>query len=329
MLALHYLIFNYDNLLGRIDCQLSTPKATSLDLNMKRNVLFIGLSTLDLIYLTENIPETNQKIVALDQTIAAGGPATNAAVTFSCLGDRATLLSVIGTHPISQIIRADLETYSVKIVDLDPTRSELPSVSSIIVTKSTGARAVISVNAMKYQATQQQIPSDILQNIELVLIDGHQMAVSVAIAQQARERNIPVAIDGGSWKTGFENVLPFVDYAICSDDFYPPNCHNQEDVFAYLQEIGISHIAITQGEKPIQYMNQGKRGIINITPVKAIDTLGAGDIFHGAFCFYILKRDFIESLSLAAKIASYSCQFFGTRQPLQEIQNSKLMDRII
>lgn len=285
--------------------------------------LFIGLSTLDLIYLTKKLPERNQKIAALDQTIAAGGPATNAAVTFSYLGDRATLLSAIGIHPMSQIIRSDLETYAIKILDLASNRSALPSVSSIIVTQATGERAVISVNATKFQATSEQIPSDILQEVAIVLIDGHQMQVSYAIAQraapkaiaqQAKAKNIPVVIDGGSWKEGFEKILPYVDYAICSYNFYPPNCQTQKEVFTYLQEIGIPHIAITQGDKPIQYLSQGELGKIEIPVVNAVDTVGAGDIFHGAFCHYILQNDFVKALTLAASIASFSCQFFGTRQ---------------
>ncbi|NET50891.1 MAG: sugar kinase, partial [Merismopedia sp. SIO2A8] len=44
------------------------------------------------------------------------------------------------------------------------------------------------------------------------------------------------------------------------------------------------------------------------------DTLGAGDIFHGAFCHYILQQNFTESLVAAAEIASNSCKFFGTRR---------------
>ncbi|MDJ0536213.1 MAG: PfkB family carbohydrate kinase [Xenococcaceae cyanobacterium MO_207.B15] len=47
--------------------------------------------------------------------------------------------------------------------------------------------------------------------------------------------------------------------------------------------------------------------------MKAVDTLGAGDIFHGAFCNYILQEDFPTALFLAAQMASKSCQFFGTR----------------
>ena len=161
------------------------------------------------------------------------------------------------------------------------------------------------------------MPPQILQNIDIILIDGHQMEISQAIAQQAKSNHIPVVIDGGSWKTGFERILPLVDYAICSANFYPPNCHNQQDLFTFLSEAGIVHIAISEGEKPIQYLSQGHRGKLEVTSIKPIDTLGAGDIFHGAFCHYILQQDFISALVAASKIATLSCQSFGTRQWMQ------------
>lgn len=286
---------------------------------MKQQGLFVGLSTLDLIYLSEKLPESNQKIVAIAQSISAGGPATNAAVTFNHLENNAKLLSAIGNHPLSQIIRADLEAYSIDILDLAPNYSELPSVSSIIITQSTAERAVIAINATKFQANLEQIESNILDDIKIVLIDGHQMIISNEIAQQAKAKEIPVVVDGGSWKPGFEKVLPFVDYAICSSNFQPPHCRDREEIFSYLQALEIPYIAITQGEKPIQYLSQGERGEIKIPSIKAIDTLGAGDIFHGAFCHYVLEKNFIDALTLASQIAARSCQFFGTRQWMQNV----------
>lgn len=282
---------------------------------MGKRGLFLGLATLDLIYLTDRIWQSNQKMTAEDQTIAAGGPATNASVTFSYLGNRSTLLGILGDSAIARIIKADLKNYSIKIVDLDPTRQSLPPVSSIIVTRSTGERAVVSINAAKFQADPERLPSDILQGIEVVLIDGHQMAASFKIAQTAKANNIPTVIDGGSWKPGFEKVLPFIDYAICSADFYPPECRSREDVFSYLQGLKVPHIAISDGEKPIEYLDNGEKGKIEVPKIEtAIDTLGAGDIFHGAFCHYILQQNFKNALASAAKIASHSCKFFGTRQ---------------
>lgn len=276
--------------------------------------LFVGLVTLDLIYLAESAPKNNQKIVAADYTVAAGGPSTNAAVTFSHLGNQATVLGVLGSHPMTQLIRQDLANYEVAIADLDPNHTAAPPVSSIIVTQGTGERAVVSINAVKTQATDASIPSDILQNIDIVLIDGHQMAVSYAIAQIAKDKNIPIAIDGGSWKPGFEKILPFVDYAICSANFHPPDSHITSEVFAYLRHLGIPHIAITHGEKPIQYLSCGDTGSVDVPSIQAIDTLGAGDIFHGAFCHYILQGSFPEALAQASNIAGKACQFFGTRR---------------
>ncbi len=276
--------------------------------------LFVGMVTLDLIYLSPTLPDNNQKIVASDYTVAAGGPATNAAVTFNHLGNQATILGVVGTHPITHLIRGDLESHGVIISDLNSTATEPPPVSSIIVTEATGDRAVISLNATKIQISNEQLSADLESGVDLVLIDGHQMAVGQAIAQLAKNKNIPVVIDGGSWKPGFEMILPFVDYAICSANFYPPACKNSEDVIAYLAAVGIPYVAITQGEKPIQYFSLGVSSQLQVPQINAIDTLGAGDVFHGAFCHYILRQSFTDALASAAKIAAYSCQFFGTRQ---------------
>lgn len=281
---------------------------------MIKSGLFIGMVTLDLVYLSAKLPSNNEKITASDYTVSAGGPATNAAVTFGYLGNQAEILGVVGTHPITHLIRSDLENYRVSITDLAQNYTEPPPVSSIIITEGTGERAVISINATKIQASTEQMPANILSGIDLVMIDGHQMALSIAIATLAKANKIPVIIDGGSWKPGFEQVLPFVDYAVCSANFYPPGCSNSEEVFAYLQNFDIPHIAITQGEKPIQYLSLGVSGELPVSPVETVDTLGAGDIFHGAFCHYLLQQNFTKSLVAAAEVASYSCKFFGTRR---------------
>ena len=289
---------------------------------MARHGLFVGLVTLDLLYLATETPRSNQKIVASDYTVAAGGPATNAAVAFSYLSDRATLLGVVGAHPITHLIREDLQRYQVAIADLEQSRSEPPPVSSIIVSKTTGDRAVISINATKTQIGSDRLPSDIMSGIDIVLVDGHQIEIGYAIAVVAKANNIPVVLDGGSWKPGLEKVLPLVDYAICSANFHPPNSQHSndalsesmQDAIAYLSSAGIPHIAITHGEQPIEYLSIHNTGLVEVPKINAIDTLGAGDIFHGAFCHYILHQSFTEALASAVKIASTSCQFFGTRQ---------------
>ncbi|WP_353931113.1 sugar kinase [Okeanomitos corallinicola TIOX110] len=281
---------------------------------MTKFALFIGLITLDLIYLAQSPPQNNQKLVADDYTVASGGPATNASVTFSYLGNQAKLLGVLGSHHITQLISTDLANYQVEIIDLNTSKQTSPPVSSIIVTQSTGERAIISINAVKTQADINSIPTNILENIDIILIDGHQIAVSKIIAENAKQKNIPIVIDGGSWKPGFEEILPFVDYAICSANFYPPNCKSKTEVLNYLRDFKIPHIAITQGENPIEYISNNNRGLIPVAKIEVVDTLGAGDIFHGAFCHYILQTSFTDALALASNIAAKACKYFGSRR---------------
>ena len=278
--------------------------------------LFIGATTLDLIYKSDRPLPKNQKVVALDYLTAAGGPATNAAVAFSYFDNRSKLLSVVGQHPLAELIKSDLNNCSVEIADLAAERTESPPISSIVVTANTGERAVIATKTTKYQ-DDRAISEDSLNSIDIILIDGHQIEASLALAKMAGDRNIPVVMDGGSWKLGLDLIIPLVNYAICSANFYPPGCHHYSDVFKFLQDKGVANIAITNGERPIQYLDRGEISTLSVSQVDTVDTLGAGDIFHGAFCHYILSSDFPTALSLAAKTASKSCQFFGTRSWLQ------------
>lgn len=273
----------------------------------------MGLVTVDLIYLAEHPPQANEKIVAIDTTIAAGGPATNAAVAFSYLGSEGQIVAALGQNPMAQIVQLDLQEWGTRLIDLTPTRFDPPPVSSIVVTQSTGERAVISLNATKSQVTPPPDLASLLEGVDVVLIDGHQMAVGAAIAQMAHDRQIPVVVDAGSWKPGFEGVLLWTDYVICSANFLPPQCQTPDEVQPYVQQLGVPHVAITRGSGAIVYHSAGEMGALGVPPVVVVDTLGAGDIFHGAFCHFILETDFVQALGEASKVATWSCQFFGTR----------------
>lgn len=282
--------------------------------------LFLGLITLDFSYLTAKYPQPNEKIVALDYGVMAGGPATNAAITFQALNNQSILGGSLGQHPLTHLIRSDLTHYKIQLIDLDTSRLEPPPVSSILIPQGTGERTVVSINALKSQIERETIlewltkQAQLLDPVDIILIDGHQMIASQEIAKLAQVQKIPLVIDAGSWKPGFEVVLPQANFVICSENFYPPDCQTQTEVFQYLITLGIEKIAITHGEQPIDYWEQGQWGQIPAPAITPVDTLGAGDIFHGAFCHFILTKSFPEALTEAAKIASYSCQFFGTRQ---------------
>ncbi|MGB3136913.1 MAG: PfkB family carbohydrate kinase [Nodosilinea sp.] len=272
--------------------------------------LFVGLITLDCIYRVDHVPHSDEKIVAEASLLAAGGPATNAAIAFAALGNRATLVGALGQHPLATLIRAELADYGVEVVDLMPQLAAPPPLSTILVTAATGDRAVVSRNAVGRQAEPPSVLEPIFSGAEVVLIDGHQMAVGRAIARQAQKQNLPIVIDAGSWKAGFDAVLPLATSAIAAAKFRLPN---QVDTLAALSDLGIAEVATTHGSHPIRYRHRAAAGTIPTPVVTVQDTLGAGDIFHGAFCHYRLQVSFPEALALAAQVAAQSCCHFGPR----------------
>ena len=271
--------------------------------------LFVGLITLDCIYRVNHVPSSDEKIVAEESLLVAGGPATNAAIAFAALGNRARLAGALGQHPLADLIRADLATYDIEIVDLTPQLTAPPPLSTILVTAATGDRAVVSRNAVGRQAAPAAIP-DLLTDVDIVLIDGHQMAASHTVAIAAQSSAIPIVIDAGSWKPGFDTVLPLATSAIAAAKFQLPG---QGDTLAALSAMGIAEVAITHGPRPIAMGYRGQIGQLPVPTVAVQDTLGAGDIFHGAFCHYRLHLSFPDALTQSAQVAAQSCQHFGPR----------------
>jgi len=277
--------------------------------------VFVGLATVDILYAVEKIPRRNEKISVPGQVISAGGPATNAAVTFAFLGGAAELVTAVGSHPLSAVIRRDLHRHSARLHDMAPNDARLPPVSSILVLRTTGERTVVSANAAVFSPIQAAFNPLWLRGASIVQVDGHYMATCIAASRLAREREIPVVLDSGSWKPGMAGLLPFVDMAICSDDYRPPGCRSKDDVLEFLRARRIPQIAITGGASAVRWLDKGKRGSIAIKKIQSVDTLGAGDIFHGAFCYYACQRgaSFRDALAGAARVASFSCRHPGTR----------------
>lgn len=290
---------------------------------MKTGV-FVGLITLDCIYQTHKALEANEKQVAEAMLLAAGGPATNAAVAFRALGHRAILIGVLGNHPLSAVVRDDLTQQNIELIDLMPEVTIPPPFSSIVVNTVTGDRAVISRNAADRPRPTNPPVGDLLSQVDCVLIDGHQMSLGKQLAQQAQQAGVPVVIDAGSWKSGFEEVLPLATVVIASAAFQPPGYGPEQDAIAYLKTLKIPHIAVTRGASPILYQTDTQISALPVPAIQPVDTLGAGDIFHGAFCHnYATGTHFLESLAQAAQVASEACQSFGTRQWIQQLSQLK------
>ena len=276
--------------------------------------IFVGLSTVDVVYTVEEFPNENSKVAALSQELYIGGPATNASIAFAHLGGRATLVTAVGRHALAGAITAEIKQHSISLIDLNPDFAEIPVLSSICVNRL-GQRNIVSANATRVDVPLATADRTALARASLVLVDGHYMQACQEWARAARSLEIQVVLDGGSWKEGTDVLLRSIDTAICSNDFCPPGCAAEDEVIEYLKGRGVTNIAITKGADPIRFQSNATSGTVKVPSIEPVDTMGAGDIFHGAFCyFFSLGKGFAEALGEAAKVAAESCRFKGTRE---------------
>lgn len=292
--------------------------------------LFVGLATLDVIQLVEKLPAENEKIRALDFAFAAGGPATNAAVAFahgySKLGagvedaDDAVLVTRISDDEIGELIREDLEKSHVRL-KASALPGNVPStVATILVTQSTGDRAVVSATDQRKSAPAVSALDVEVEDFDIVETDGYETDLTLEVLKRAQSAGITTVLDGGSVKSYTEELFPYIDVAIVSEPF--ASGRSSAELFDYLANFGIKYSAITRGSKEILYSADGVSGTLKTCQTTAVDTLGAGDFFHGGFVKALGKQaltaeTFLDGLAKATKIAALSIQSFGTRKWLE------------
>lgn len=280
--------------------------------------VFAGLATLDIIQSVERVPASNEKVAARDFLVVAGGPAANAAVAFAHLGGTPTLVTALPEHPLTEPIISDLADCGVDLA-IAASYPGPPITASILVTQATGDRAVISPTGTATAANPDPTHVPSLDGVGAVLIDGYFRAIAAPLAAVARERGIPVILDAGSVKHYTDEVVRMADIAIVSADFAPAGPRTTpEDVLDYLASRGVRTSVITRGSHSILFRSPTARGEVEVPRVEVVDTLGAGDFFHGAFTWRVasLGSDdarLAEDLAFASQVAGSSLGSFGTR----------------
>ncbi|MEV6440795.1 PfkB family carbohydrate kinase [Amycolatopsis sp. NPDC051716] len=263
-------------------------------------MLLAGLCTVDVVQRVEELPAPGEKVQSLRVDVAAGGPATNAAVTAAALGAEATLLTVLGAHPLAALARADLEAHGVRVVDLAAGNPEPPPVSAVAVRDRDGERTVVSRNAAGSEATWSGTV-----DADVVLVDGHHPGLALSVARAAGD--VPVVLDAGSWKPVLDELLPLVDVAACSAHFTAPE--------PGLHERGVPTVITTAGAGPVRWSTaDGGSGEVPVAEVEARDTLGAGDVWHGALAVAVTReRTVTDRIRFANEVAAERVRHVGPR----------------
>jgi sulfofructose kinase len=202
----------------------------------------------------------------------------------------------------------------------------------ILIDRTTGERTVLWSRPDCLRLDPSEIRPEQITSSRLLHIDGHDTSAVAKAASIARQHGIPVTVDVDTIYHGFDQVLPCVDYLIASSEF-PVQWTNERDPFRALEmiqdEYGMRVAAMTLGAQGALARMDGQFVYSPAFVVNCVDTTGAGDVFHGAFCYSVLHEMPIrEALDLSNAMAALNCTALGARGGIRRLEDARaLMER--
>ena len=291
------------------------------------DVVGVGLNATDTLLLVPQFPAYGGKAPFIKEILSPGGQVASAMVTCSTLGLKTKYIGSVGDDARGLIQIESLEESGIDITHVQQ-RNNCPNQSAyIVIDQTTGERTILWMRPSCLKIEPEEILPDQITCAGLLHIDGHDTPAVERAARIASENDIPVTVDVDTIYRGFDRVLPYVDYLIASTNF-PVEWTSERDPFKALEliqkEYSMRVAAMTLGPHGALALADGCFHYSPAFVINCKDTTGAGDVFHGAFSYAIVKEYSIqESLQFANAMAALNCKALGARGGIQGLDEAK------
>ncbi len=281
------------------------------------DVVGVGLNATDTMILIPHFPSYGGKVPFTAEITSPGGQVASAMVCCAKLGLRTKYIGAIGDDERG---RTQWESLQGTGINLDHVRlrKNCPNQSAyILIDQRTGERTVFWSRSDCLKMEPSELSDEMISCAGLLHIDGHDTTLVAEAARIAHRHGIRVTVDVDTIYKGFEDVLPNVDYLITSSEF-PERYTGEADPLKALtrlqKEYGMKCAAMTLGAHGSLALMDGRFHYSPGFVVSCLDTTGAGDIFHGAFCYSVVRGfDLDESLEFSNAMAALNCMSMGAR----------------
>ncbi len=295
------------------------------------DVVGVGLNATDTLLLVPRFPAYAGKVAIEDELISPGGQVASAMVTCARLGLRVKYIGTVGDDERGRIQMESLEAEGINLDDVQIRHGCANQSAYIVIDRSTGERTVLWRRPECLRLEPEQIRPEQITCARLLHIDGHDTPAIEKAARIAKSAGIPVTVDVDTLYHGFDRVLPHVDYLIASSEF-PSQWTNESDPFRALEliqeEYGMRVAAMTLGAHGALARSEGRFLYSPAFVVNCVDTTGAGDVFHGAFCYAVLAgMDLREALDFSNAMAALNCTALGARGGIRSQADARALMR--
>lgn len=285
-------------------------------------VICVGLTAMDHIWTVGHVPQEAGKFRAPDYTSGGGGMAATAAAAIARLGGRAEFWGRAGFDAAGLAMKRELEIEDVDVAHFRLFKDARSSVSGVLVDQA-GERMIVNFRGESLPEDPDWLPLDRVGAAGAVLADPRWIPGVIAAFTAARAKGVPTVLDADiSDAAVFEALLPLADHAVFSEQGLRAFT-GDDDGLRRVAEYGCRIAAVTRGERGVDWLEDGARHHRPAFAVRAVNTSGAGDVFHGAWAMAIAAgAQPHQAADFASAAAALKCTRAGGRDAIPDLDET-------
>jgi sulfofructose kinase len=282
-----------------------------------RRVLCAGIAVRDNVFRLSHFPPPGAKLRAQEFVAVGGGCAANAAVAVVRLGGRAALASPLGgpagADSTGDLILAELAREGVDAGPCVRVAGATSPLSAILVDAS-GERMIVNHRDERLSDARVADPDALVHGYDAVLVDNRFADFVLPVCRAARARGLPVVLDGDRPTQATNELLLVCSHIVFAADGLraTAGCQDLGEALRLIAVSSRASLCVTDGPNGVYWLDGGALRHMPAFAVEAADTLGAGDVFHGAFVLSLAEgRDEVAAMEFATATAAIKCTRFG------------------
>ncbi|MGI9951810.1 PfkB family carbohydrate kinase [Moorellaceae bacterium AZ2] len=294
-------------------------------------VVGIGNPVLDFVIQVEKLPEPDASSPVIQYSLQGGGKVATALAALSRLGARVGIIGMVGDDVQGEFIQKELQRDGVDITLLRIISGGRSPFSVVLADKSSKTRNIFwnsgSLGILEQLEAKEW---EYLQQASCLLLAGASRT-EIEAAKAVQSFGALTVYDADFFALEVRSILPYIDVCIASSDFASgyggSPCVNLEDalrVAARIREEGPKIAIITMGKCGLAGYAGHEKIVLPAFDVPVEDTTGAGDVFHGAFIFGMLKGwEIYQTARFATATAALKTMWLGGRAALPTYEDVK------
>jgi sugar/nucleoside kinase (ribokinase family) len=280
------------------------------------HILCIGMPVRDMIFRVNDLPARGMKKPATHFSELSGGNALNAGVAITRLGGHVTMSGPMGDagEKASAYILDDLAKEGIDGSGIVRMPGLVTPISNIMIDPG-GERTIVTYRDPALWKVKMPDADTLLNDCDALLTENRCAEFVTDICVEARKRGIPVVLDADHIMSLREGLLVTSSHIIFSSEALHATSGLDDDTESLrkIADLTPSFLAVTNGAQGITWLDsQRQPQLIPSFPVHTVDTLGAGDVFHGAFALAVAEgQELKEAMRFASAAAALKCTRFG------------------